>query len=158
MSSSTPSQFVPLLSVSQSVFHVGAPTTRPWNSGSFCSSVSPISAGSEASSPNSCSSVQADQYKQTIGPSGHWCLCSCDMNHVITSQITSPCNISNDSAYLFDEASNVLRTASAGTEEDAKLSPADVATLITGRRAPPPQKSSVARAGETLCAAEIGPV
>jgi hypothetical protein len=52
---------------------------------------------------------------------------------VITSQITSPCKISNDSAYLFDEASNVLCMASAGTEEDAKLSPASVATLMTGQ-------------------------
>jgi len=77
--------------------------------------------------------------------------------HVITESDQSP-KISNDSAYLFDEASNVLRMASAGTEEDAKLSPANVATLITGRRAPPPQKCSVARAGETSCAAEVGPV
>ncbi len=74
------------------------------------------------------------------------------------TQITSPCKISNDSAYLFDEASNVLRMASAGTEEDAKFSPANVAALIQAKRAPPPQKSSVARAGETFCAAEIGPV
>ena len=48
--------------------------------------------------------------------------------------------------------------ASAGTEEDAKLSPASVANLVAGRRAPPPQKWSVARAGETFGAAEIGPV
>ena len=50
--------------------------------------------------------------------------------------------------------------ASAGAEEDANLSPASVVTLITGRRAPPAQIWSVARAGhgETFCAAEIGPV
>ena len=72
--------------------------------------------------------------------------------------ITRPCKIKNDSAYLFDEAGNFLVMASAGAEEDAKLSPASVVTLITGRRAPPAQKWSVARAGETFCAAEIGPV
>lgn len=58
MSSRIPSQLVPLLSVSQSVFHVGAPTTRPSKSGSFPSSVSPISAGSAASPPSSYTKSQ----------------------------------------------------------------------------------------------------
>ena len=54
MSSRSPSQLVPLRSVSASVFQVGAPTTRPEKSGNLLSSVSPMSAGASALSPSSC--------------------------------------------------------------------------------------------------------
>ena len=117
MSSRIPSQLVPLRSVSQSVFQVGAPTTRPSKSGSFPSSVSPMSAGSAASPPSSYTKSQD-----------------------VCTDHAPFCSEARLHDYLLDNASNVLCVPCASAEENTKLRQADVSPLLQSIRPTPGQR------------------
>lgn len=135
MSSRMPSQLVPLLSVSQSVFHVGAPTTRPSKSFSFDSSVSPMSAGSEAPSPSSCARTS---HKHHLRNDAKLKAETCT-EEGLQQQTSALYVMVQDSSrlavsYLLYEASDVLCVPCASTVKNTKLRQADVLSL-NGHRA-----------------------